>query len=67
VRELRERRFLIARRDGSIEGRKVAKSVVKVQAISRNPFENKVYGYRDWREIHAKKEIVVFEDDKHGV
>ncbi len=27
MRELRERRFLIARRDGSIEGRKVAKSV----------------------------------------
>lgn len=46
---------MVARRDGTIEGTKKSPVVQKmIVNQSKNPFENKVYWYRDWREIREK-------------
>ena len=53
VDQLRLRKFLVKRPDGSIEGRrKIENNEKTLKEQSNNPLERKVYRYRDWRELY---------------
>ena len=49
---------MVKRSDGSLEGRrrrvKQGKGADGGQVKTRNPYENKVYEYRDWRSINKE-------------
>jgi hypothetical protein len=57
LKRLRLRSFVVARRDGSIEGQgekgqKKDNDEGQNDKNNLNPMFKKVYGYRDWREIY---------------
>ncbi len=67
---LRKRRFVVANRDGTIEGKKKTLKFPPSKSAGlshKNPFENKIYGYRDLREIVNSGKVEVLEEERHGV